>query len=117
MAIWREFSNIPGDWSVIQEQFGIRPFLSYCCISTLPFGNVAESERGCLPPYLDGREMDLPTALPLGIVAGTDRHHLEEIATDLTGRQVGALDVKGGNGVYRSGKMTCCTSLPHSDGP
>jgi hypothetical protein len=25
--------------------------------------------------------------------------------------------VKGGNGVYRSGKMTCCTSLPHSDGP
>ena len=35
-------------------------------------GSVAIANAGHLPPYLDGEEIDLPGALPLGMVAGAE---------------------------------------------
>jgi serine phosphatase RsbU (regulator of sigma subunit) len=35
-------------------------------------GSVAIANAGHLPPYLDGEEIDLPGALPLGVVAGAE---------------------------------------------
>jgi serine phosphatase RsbU (regulator of sigma subunit) len=36
-----------------------------------PDGSVAMANAGHLPPYLDGREVQIPGALPLGVTAGT----------------------------------------------
>jgi hypothetical protein len=45
-----------------------------------PNGQVAIANAGHLPPYLDGREIDLPGALPLGIASGV---RYDSLAFDL----------------------------------
>ena len=55
-------------------------FSTASAVLILPDGSGTIANAGHLPPYLDGTEMDLPNALPLGIVTGavyaSTRFHL-----------------------------------------
>jgi hypothetical protein len=46
-------------------------FATAMAVSIAAGGAVTIANAGHLPPYLDGRELDLPGALPLGIISGT----------------------------------------------
>jgi len=55
-------------------------FSTALAVRISPDGQVALASAGHLPPYLDGREIELPAALPLGVLSGarydTVRLHL-----------------------------------------
>jgi hypothetical protein len=84
-ALRRETSHDPGDIlyglnNVLctQDQPG---FTTACCIRVWPSGDYELANAGHIPPYLSGRELDTPPALPLGLVPAQTyelvRGHLE----------------------------------------
>jgi hypothetical protein len=49
---------------------GVASFATCLCARIYPDGSMTIANAGHLSPYRDGREMELPPGLPLGIVAG-----------------------------------------------
>jgi hypothetical protein len=51
---------------------GVASFATCLCARIYPDGSMTIANAGHLSPYRDGREMELPAGLPLGIVAGIE---------------------------------------------
>ena len=71
-ALRRETSHDPGEILfglnnalIAQGQLG---FTTACCIRVSPSGEYTLSNAGHIAPYLSGRELETPSALPLGLV-------------------------------------------------
>lgn len=55
----------------VLKSSGIEGFATCLCAHLAPDGNVALADAGHLPPYVNGREVQVQFALPLGMAAGT----------------------------------------------
>jgi hypothetical protein len=59
-------------------------FATCCAVRIDPTGNATMANAGHCQPYLDGRELELPAGLPLGLVEGMS---YEEIAVEIADGQ------------------------------
>jgi serine phosphatase RsbU (regulator of sigma subunit) len=71
-ALRRETSHNPGEILaglnnalIAQEQLG---FTTACCVRISLSGEFTLANAGHIAPYLSGRELDTPPALPLGLI-------------------------------------------------